>query len=166
MTGSNSTARPAARKRPAAGRGATIAIAVVALAAAALFAWRQAGAVHRVDVRIDPPRLVAGDTGAAVLTLLPLNRLGGRAPFRTLRFRCAVTEGATLVALQSNADSTVVRIRSLGIPGRVELRVTTDAWPWPLLAVFDIDPALACIEAPRGMTSTPQPQALLRPWTP
>jgi hypothetical protein len=141
-----------------------IAVAVVAIG---LFLRQQLFMLSRVEVRVEPSQVIAGEAREATVTLVPQGRLGWSIPFRTLRFRCVVEEGAQIVSVRHAADSTVAYLRSSGAPGHVELRITTDAWPWPLMAVFTVERALARWMSPT-VPPAPHPfsSAGIAAWTP
>lgn len=117
-------------------------ITLVAITAA-LFLYGSVFTSVSYEVNLEPQTLFAGQPVTASLTLFGVNRLGGRVPFSSPRFRIAIEEGEELIRAEAAGDSTRFTLRTVGVAGTVTLYCYTDEWPFPMIATLRIVAPLA-----------------------
>lgn len=122
----------------------TLLLALLLLAVAAgMFTWTSVLTSIRYEVELHPAQLFAVPGEEAVLSLHGVNRLGGTVPFSETKCRVEITEGASLVTLQADADSVRWTFRTRGGAGTVAMRVFSREWPFPVFAFLRITAPMA-----------------------
>lgn len=124
-------------------RSTLLLFVVLALIAGGTFLYTSVLTSVGYEVEIEPPQLYAGSTDSALLRVHGINRLGGTVPFSHPPIVVSVYEGQGLLDMQPRADSTAFVLRPRDRAGIVQLRVRTEAWPFPMLASVRITAPLA-----------------------
>jgi hypothetical protein len=101
----------------------------VAIAAIGLCVWRYVFVPVGFDVIVDPPELVPDGSSQAVVSIVLANRVGTRVPWKSGRLHCVLDQGAGLVSVRYNADSTSVTLTAGNEPGQVVMRVYSGYMP-------------------------------------
>ena len=117
--------------------------AVLAVIAGGMFLHTSVFTSVSYEVDIDPPRLYAGSSDSALLRVHGVNRLGGPVPFSQPRSTVGITEGAALLDLEPNSDSTAWVLRPRHRAGIAQLRVRTEHWPFPMLVAVPVTAPMA-----------------------
>ncbi len=138
MTFNSRTDPPPSPQHPAeasAGRGThafgRVAL-VVGILSGLLIAWRLVFTPVSARVVCDPAWLAPDGASQCVLRVEVVNRIGTAIPWVHPPLRCEVLEGAGLVTLAYDGDSTSVTLTAGTHAGTVELKVWAEAWPLPM----------------------------------
>lgn len=124
-------------------RSTLLLFAVLTLIAVGMFLYTSVLTSVSYEVNIDPPRLYAGSADSALLHVHGVNRLGGTVPLSQPRIAVEMYEGHGLLDLKPNSDSTAWVLRPRDRAGIAQLRVRTDAWPFPMLAAVPVTAPMA-----------------------
>lgn len=124
-------------------RSTLLLFVVLAMIAGGTFLYTSVLTSVSYEVKIDPPQLYAGSADSALLFVYGVNRLGGAVPFSQPPIAVSVYEGRGLLDIHPRADSTAYVLRPHDRAGLVQLRVRTEAWPFPMLATVRITAPLA-----------------------
>jgi len=118
---------------------------VLLCVAGGMFAYTSVLTSVSYDVSMQPQQLYAVPGERAVLQLHGINRLGGEVPFFRAACRVEIVEGADLITLETDADSSRWMLRANGDAGVVSLRVSTPEWPLPLYVQLRITSPMALL---------------------
>lgn len=95
--------------------------------------------VYGEVIKKDPDNLFADASSTIKIKVVPINALGWEIPFRNSEAEFTIIEGSELVEIieESNEKSRLI-LRSLGIPGKIEITVKSKFSLFPNLVIIEI----------------------------
>lgn len=148
------------------GRNTFVLVLSVALVAAGLYAWNTYVRSIRYEIALDREQLFTGSLDTMRLVGVGVSRAGTRVPWSHPRIQAEIVDGATLGRLER--DGAGLRFIAHGQrEGEVQLRVSVEDWPFPMLVSFRILVPLAqAVTVPRDRPEGPMTIAASRPFPP
>lgn len=116
-------------------------ILIVLIAAAGLFSWHYIFSIYETRYEIMPETLYADSESITLITSVPLNSFGKRAPFRDGEAEYEIIEGYDLVEIIENDHGKgILKLRALDRSGIVKIRAISPKSLLPALIEIPILP--------------------------